>query len=127
MLKSTSVTVRFRDLDAYNHVNHAEYFTYMETARTDVFKDVIDGLLRSGRGLIVKTAECEYIYPIALGDTLIIDMRFEEAGKTGIMSYYDFHNGAGRKYAEGRVHLVSYDLNKGRPVRMFEEVKGCIQ
>ena len=34
MTHRTSVSVRFAELDPYNHVNHAVYVTYFEVART---------------------------------------------------------------------------------------------
>ena len=42
---STPIKIRFRDLDAFGHVNNAVYFTYMEVARTDYFTHV--GLLKT--------------------------------------------------------------------------------
>ena len=36
---STTIELRFSDLDLYGHVNSVVYFTYLETARVKLFKD----------------------------------------------------------------------------------------
>lgn len=36
----TSITVRFADLDPYDHVNHARYLTYFESARIEMLEAV---------------------------------------------------------------------------------------
>jgi len=37
----TPIQIRFADLDALNHVNNANYMTYMETARMAYCEDVL--------------------------------------------------------------------------------------
>jgi len=39
---TTDIDVRFRDIDAMGHVNNAVYATYIEQARTEYFRDVLD-------------------------------------------------------------------------------------
>ena len=34
----TTLQVRFNECDALGHVNNAVYYTYMETARTELFR-----------------------------------------------------------------------------------------
>ena len=36
----TKINTRWRDLDAFNHINHAMYLTYLETGRFDFLNDI---------------------------------------------------------------------------------------
>lgn len=45
----TSITVRFADLDPYNHVNHARYLTYFESARIEMLDTIGYGMTRMKR------------------------------------------------------------------------------
>ena len=38
------MTVRFGDLDPYNHVNHARYLTYFESARIELLEEIGFGM-----------------------------------------------------------------------------------
>jgi acyl-ACP thioesterase len=41
---TTSVKVRFYELDPYDHVNHTNYFAYFETARIEYLSELGWGL-----------------------------------------------------------------------------------
>ena len=36
----TEINTRWRDLDAFDHINHAMYLTYLETGRFDYLSDI---------------------------------------------------------------------------------------
>ncbi len=42
----TSIKVRFGDLDPYDHVNHARYLTYFESARIEMLDEIGFGMGR---------------------------------------------------------------------------------
>ena len=46
---TTTITVRFADLDPYDHVNHARYLTYFESARVEMLDSVGYGMIRMKR------------------------------------------------------------------------------
>src|SRR3954465_9005061 len=60
------IDVRFRDLDAFGHVYHAEYLTILDEARTRWF----GGGLRLGRPgeYVVARVEIDYLSPAVLSD-----------------------------------------------------------
>src|SRR5919108_2177219 len=67
------ITVRYGDLDAQGHMNHARYFTFMEEARFQyvrhlgLWTDVTDfNAVRQ----IVAEAACTYRRPVMLGQTV---------------------------------------------------------
>ena len=69
---SHPIEVRFRDCDAYQHVNNAVYFTYFEQARLVMAETL--GLRRTleeaGLNLILAHASCDYKVQVVFGDQL---------------------------------------------------------
>ncbi len=78
---SYPIDVRFADLDALNHVNHAKYFTYMETARIRSCRDVFswDGQ-SDAMGVIIAQATWQYKLPLVFGDKVVCHMRGSRIG-----------------------------------------------
>jgi len=74
MNHSGEIKVRYADLDAYGHVNHATFLTYLETVRTDAFINEFNELLKQNIYLIIIKAECTYRKPIFLGNRVIVDI-----------------------------------------------------
>jgi acyl-CoA thioester hydrolase len=56
--------VRFRDIDALDHVNHAVVLTYAETIRCDWFQDVAGYPSMANLPFILASAHVEYKAPI---------------------------------------------------------------
>ncbi|MFO7812351.1 MAG: thioesterase family protein, partial [Pelovirga sp.] len=55
---TTSIDIRFADLDAYGHVNNAIFFTYLEHARVKMFQEYFGAFLDSSLLFLVVRAEC---------------------------------------------------------------------
>ena len=75
---STSLRVRWRDLDALNHVNNVVYFTYLEQARLGYLTEL--GLAfnaPSGIGFILAEASCQFKSALTLGELVTV---VEEVG-----------------------------------------------
>src|SRR5262249_45491397 len=75
---STPIGVRYSDLDAQGHLNHARYFTFMEEARfryvqaLGLWRDLHDF---NAVGQIVAEAGCTYLRPVFLGQTVDVAVR----------------------------------------------------
>ncbi len=71
---STTVRVRFHELDPYGHVNHAVYLTYLEAARIDHLAARGVELLRlaaeTGAQLVVVGLEVDFLAAAVAGDEL---------------------------------------------------------
>ena len=70
------IDIRFRDLDALNHVNNAVYFTYMEHARIAYLRHLglFDGDV-SDTGMIVAEAMCTFKAPIVFDQNIVVRVR----------------------------------------------------
>src|SRR5690554_2209076 len=61
---TTSVKVRFYELDPYDHVNHTNYFSYFETARIEYLHEMGFGLVEmkeQGWQLVVVEAHARFL------------------------------------------------------------------
>lgn len=106
------IEVRFRDLDAMQHVNNAVYVTYFEHGRAAFFRDHFDVKSISDIDFIVARIEVDYRRPIHLSDTVRLQLRISEVGRTSFAVEYRLL-ASGEVAAEGRSVQVFYDYAKG--------------
>jgi acyl-CoA thioester hydrolase len=126
---STPVTIRFRDLDAFGHVNNAVYFTFMEMARVAYFAQL--GLLKSGEFpspfFIIAEATCQFKAPIDMETPLIIQVRVSRLGNSSFdMEYRFVDDVSGAVLASGRTVQVSFDYAANRSVPLPDEWRAAI-
>lgn len=72
---TTSLGVRFHELDAYGHVNHGVYLNYFEHARVELLDAIGFGLRtleERGIQLVVVEVTISYRAPAGLGDRLTV-------------------------------------------------------
>lgn len=126
---STPIRVRYADLDAQGHVNHAAYFTYMEQARFEYMASL--GLWRPGDdflsvGTIVAEATCRYQRPILLGQTVTVGVRVVSIGnKSAVMEYR--LTVEDEEAATGRTVQVAYDYRAGQSIRVPDEWRAKVR
>ena len=120
---TTTIEIRFADLDAYGHVNNAVIFSYLETARVKLFQEHSGDFMASGLFFLVVRAECDYRQPIALGDQLAICIRVAKLGRSSFDLVYRLHDIKGKLFADARTVMVCFDPKKGRPVSLPDDLR----
>ncbi len=69
----TPIQVRFKDIDALNHVNNANHVTYFELARVKYFDDVVKEEVNwSEQGIILAKITVDYKAPVYFKDKLFV-------------------------------------------------------
>jgi acyl-CoA thioester hydrolase len=115
---ATPITIRFRDLDAFGHVNNAVYFTYMEMARVEYFKQL--GLLTAefpSPFFIIAEANCQFKAPILMTTVLRIRVRVNRLGNSSFDMVYELADETtGQVLAVGRTVQVMFDYAVRRAV-----------
>lgn len=108
------VEVRFRDLDAYGHVNNSVFLTYLEQARIKILGDYfsLDG---AETAYVMKRVECEFKRPIDLRSTIYVRMWVHEKRRASFTISYQLIDGDGTVYATASTVLVAIDAKSGRP------------
>lgn len=118
MKLSTEIEVRFADLDAYGHVNNAIYFTYLETARINLFRERFADMMQSGLLFLVVEASCRYRKPIELNDRVHVDISTEKLGRSSFTLSYLIHDGHGKEFAEAQTVMVCFDQGRGKAIAL---------
>lgn len=81
---TTSLKVRFYELDPYDHVNHTNYFSYFETARIEYLTEMgwgLDVLKEQGSQLVVVEIAARFTAAARYGQELVIHTWIEQVGR----------------------------------------------
>ncbi len=127
---SHRIEVRFRDCDAYQHVNNAVYFTYFEQARLVMAETL--GLRRTlqeaGLSLILAHTSCDYKVQVVFGDT--IEVRIGVARVGGASFQLEMEARRVRDdalVATSESVQVAYDYSAERPVRIPDTLRDKLE
>ena len=119
---TTSVKVRFYELDPYDHVNHTNYFGYFETARVEYLSEMgwgLDVLKRQGLQFVVVEIQARFLAAATYGQELTIHTWVEEVGR--VKSTWQQRMVTGDdQVARLAVSFATTDL-AGKPRRMPQE------
>jgi len=119
----TELRVRFRDLDALNHVNNAVFNTYFEEARVQFIEDIPEfkSSVQSGFSFVLVHLELDYVKPILFKDTILIGSAVEEFGNSSIEGFQAIYSKKSKELkAVAKTTGVWFDLKKNRPARLPE-------
>ena len=119
----TAIQVRFRDTDAFGHVNNAVFSSYVELAR---IRYLLEALRPEGgfdrMPLILARAEIDFRSPIQFEEEVLVETRVDRIGRTSFAMSHRMHAGtAGRLVGEVATVLVAYDYAAARPMPVPEE------
>lgn len=120
---SCPVEIRFADMDALAHVNNAKYFTYMETARLQYFRQIVGWQGdRSDLGVILARATCDFKLPLVLGDLAQVHVRVTRLGDKSFEFEYAIVRVPDQAAAAiGNTVQVAYDYETNTSIRIPNE------
>lgn len=116
---STDIAVRFYELDPYDHVNHAVYLSYFETARIDALETVGMGLgelSELGYHIVVGEITVNFDAPAVAGDVLTVETEVVETKRVTHHWRQRMRRGE-ESIARLAMRAAMTDLT-GRPVRI---------
>ncbi|WP_266182723.1 acyl-CoA thioesterase [Dyella humicola] len=122
------ISVRWRDLDAFNHVNNANYLTYLEEARLHWLQHV-PGWFDEHSMPVLAASEINYRRPIEWPAQLLVELTCERLGNSSMALAHriiDADND-GRVYSDGRVVMVWMDPTTGKPVSLPQAIRDAAQ
>ncbi|MFA9518684.1 acyl-CoA thioesterase [Halopenitus sp. H-Gu1] len=111
---TTTVDVRFRDIDAMGHVNNAVYATYLEQARTAYFRQVLEKDLAE-TSTVIATLTIDYHDPVYREDeSVTIEVVASEVGTSSIRMEYTVATDRGVAVEAESVQVL-YDVKTETP------------
>lgn len=122
------IEVRWRDLDAFNHVNNATYLTYLEQARLVWLKQVPGTWFDEHAMPVLATSEINYRRPIGWPADIVVELTCERLGKSSITIGHRIidANDDDLLYSDGRVVMVWVDPTAGKSVPLPDAIREAI-
>jgi len=122
----TRVEVRFRDIDAFGHVNNAVTSTYVEQARVRYLRDVLAVEPVGLMPLILAMIKLDYVSPIFFGETVEVGSRVDWIGTSSIAMSHGLWADDGRELARASSVLVTYDYDQARPMPVPDDWRAAL-
>lgn len=110
-----AMPVRWRDLDAFNHVNNSKYLSYLEEARLHWMIGVPGQGMDDHVAPVVAAAQLNYRRPIAWPAQVVVELFVERLGNTSLTIGHrilDADDG-NVLYCDGHVVMVWIDRDSG--------------
>ncbi len=121
------VDLRWRDLDAFNHVNNANFMTYVEEARIRWFESAGNGWLSNGRIPLLAAVQMNYRLPIPYPARVFVELLTERVGNSSLTLGHRIVGEDDRLYADGHSVLVWIEMASGRPVPLPDAVRAAAE
>ncbi len=125
---TTSLRVRFGELDPYSHVNHAVYVAWFEAGRSEALESIgmsLKHMADLGWQVVVTDLNVKFRRAAVAGDTVTIETWVSEIG--GATSTWMQRACRGDEVlCEAEVRAGSTDLT-GKPVRTSKEIREALR
>ncbi|MCE5232199.1 MAG: thioesterase family protein [Mizugakiibacter sp.] len=117
-LIAAPIAVRWRDLDAFNHVNNSTFLTYLEEARLQWLRQVPGPWFDAHAMPLQAACEVNYRRPIEWPAQIVVELACERLGNSSLTLAHRILDAAdpARLYSDGRVVMVWVDPETGKPV-----------
>ena len=117
--------VRWRDLDAFNHVNNSKYLSYLEEARLHWMMSVPGMGMDDHVAPVVAAAQLNYRRPITWPSQVLIELFVERLGNTSLTVGHRIVDAedVGVMYCDGHVVMVWIDRDSGAAAALPEAVR----
>ena len=124
---STSLKVRYAEIDGQRVVFNSRYLEYADVAVTEFYEwtGIADALGQTWRDMEfhVRRATVDYLKPLMLGDTVDISVRIERIGGSSLTKRFELANQHGDLCNVIEIVSVNVHLPTGRPVPIEGEVR----
>ncbi|RDS78776.1 acyl-CoA thioesterase [Dyella monticola] len=124
-LYTATISVRWRDLDAFNHVNNSTYLTYLEEARVQWLQH-LPGPWSSEHAMPVMAAsELNYRLPIEWPGAIHVQLFCARMGNSSMTIAHRIVDAAdnGKLYSNGHVVMVWMDPATGKSVPLPQAIR----
>ncbi|MDX2344469.1 MAG: thioesterase family protein [Acidimicrobiia bacterium] len=127
MTHTAVITVRFYELDPYEHVNHSVYIQYFEAARAQWLTDVgfpLEKLKAEGIQIVVTELSTRYLGSAGPGDELTIESELSTLRRVS-MTFQQRILRDGQLLVEQTITAATV-TTAGRPTRVPADLAGAL-
>ena len=113
--------VPYCDVDMLQHVNHASYMVWAETARAGYFVDVLKESMTGRSGMILARLEFDYEQPLDFNEDVAVGCRISRMGRKSFDFVYEICSTRHQvRAARGLSTMVAYDYEARQSVMIPE-------
>jgi acyl-CoA thioester hydrolase len=122
------LAARWRDLDAFNHVNNSNYLTYLEEARLEWLSHVPGPWFNEHAMPVMAAVQLNYRRPIAWPARLHVQLYVERMGNSSMTIAHRIVDAvdANQLYCDGHVVMVWMDPASGKPVSLPAAIRDAV-
>ena len=114
MVHEKEIEIRWRDLDAFAHVNHIVFLTYLEEVRDEWLGRVLEDP-KLVWGYVIARVEIDYRRELRLeDDSVVARCSLERLGTKSVTTSESVLTRGGETAAEAKAVLVARDAETGR-------------
>ena len=127
MTHKKRIEIRWRDVDAYQHVNNAVYATYLEECRDEWLSRALDGVADEWDFVLARVA-IDFRRELRLDDEwVVVSCRLERIGTASVTLREEIHAGEGWLAAESEAVVVARDREAGRARRLTDAERAALE
>ena len=118
------IELRWRVLDAFQHVNNSTFMTYLEEARIRWFESLGEPWMSETFAPLVAAVQMNYRLPIPYPARVVVELFADRVGSTSVTVGHRIASDDGTVlYADGHVVMVWIDRATARPTPLPEGVR----
>ena len=127
MEHAKEIEIRWNDLDAFGHVNHVVFLTYLEESR-DEWLGAALGDPADVWSYVVARVEIDYRRELTLEDDVVVARcALERIGNSSVVTREQVETRGGELAAEARAVLVARDDDTGRSRPLGEAERAAFE
>ena len=121
------IEIRWRDVDAYQHVNNAVYATYLEECR-DEWTETVLGADGDLWGFVLARVAIDFRRELTLEDkAVVVTCRAVRVGNSSVTTREEIRTPDGELSAEAEAVLVARDADAGRSRPLTEREREAFE
>lgn len=128
LVYTTSMPVRWGDMDALGHVNNTVYFRYMEQSRVEWFAQGGFNAYAKGSGPLLAHAACTFRKPLIYPAVVEVRLYCGEPGNTSLPLFQEIRVVGDEQtiYAEGESRIVWFDHRAGKTMSVPDGLRQLV-
>jgi acyl-CoA thioester hydrolase len=125
LLYTAPISIRWRDLDAFNHVNNSTYLTYLEEARVQWLQRLPGSWSDEHAMPVMAASQLNYRLPIAWPGEVHVQLYCARLGNSSMTVAHRIVDAADRAklYCDGHVVMVWMDPASGKSVALPQALR----
>lgn len=128
LIARVPISIRWRDLDAFNHVNNSVFLTYIEEARLVWLSKLPEGWMSETLKPVMAASEINYRAQIEWPGEIVVELYAQRMGTSSMTVAHRIVSADGsRLHSDGHVVMVWIDTVSGRPAPLPEVVRSRSQ